>query len=136
MYWPPESGNIDPSSAKAKHAQREMTAPSTQTRRNSTGCGRGVAMSFAVRKIDDPIIPLTSSNTESSSPSPRTRVGFASDDFNSDWAAGGGKSGVGSIYPIPSSSGDSSGVPHLRQMTAEQSPQVSGSVTSSAQFGQ
>ncbi|HTS06572.1 MAG TPA: hypothetical protein VMP68_13385 [Candidatus Eisenbacteria bacterium] len=43
---------------------------------------------------------------------------------------------MGSIYPIPSSSGDSSGVPHLRQMTAEQSPHVSGSVTSSAQLGQ
>ncbi|HKV78294.1 MAG TPA: hypothetical protein VJP02_09155, partial [Candidatus Sulfotelmatobacter sp.] len=39
-------------------------------------------------------------------------------------------------YPIPSSSGDSSGVPQRRQITAEQSPQVRGSVTSSAQFGQ
>jgi hypothetical protein len=40
------------------------------------------------------------------------------------------------LYPIPNSSGDSSGVPQRRQITAEQSPQVSGSVTSSAQFGQ
>jgi hypothetical protein len=37
---------------------------------------------------------------------------------------------------MPSSSEDSSGVPHRRQMTAEQSPQVSGSVTSTAQIGQ
>jgi hypothetical protein len=39
-------------------------------------------------------------------------------------------------YPIPNSSGDSSGVPQRRQITAEQSPQVSGSVTSAAHFGQ
>src|SRR5262244_714695 len=39
-------------------------------------------------------------------------------------------------YPIPSSSGDSRGVPQRRQITAEQSPQVNGSVTSSAQLGQ
>jgi len=37
---------------------------------------------------------------------------------------------------MPSSSADSRGVPHRRQITAEQSPQVSGSVTSTAQFGQ
>jgi hypothetical protein len=40
------------------------------------------------------------------------------------------------LYPIPSSSGDSSGVPQRRQMTAEQSPQVRGSLTSTAQTGQ
>src|SRR5437660_8397718 len=39
-------------------------------------------------------------------------------------------------HPIPSSSEDSSAVPQRRQMTEEQSPQVSGSVTSSAQLGQ
>jgi hypothetical protein len=38
--------------------------------------------------------------------------------------------------PIPSSSEDSSGVPQRRQITEEQSPQVSGSFTSLAQFGQ
>ena len=44
---------------------------------------------------------------------------------------------AGSLYyPIPSSSGDSSGVPQRRQMTAEQSPQVSGSVTSWLHRGQ
>jgi hypothetical protein len=43
---------------------------------------------------------------------------------------------MSSIYPIPSSSEDSSAVPQRRQITDEQSPQVSGSVTSSAQFGQ
>src|SRR5450631_1560626 len=37
---------------------------------------------------------------------------------------------------MPSSSEDSSGVPQRRQITAVQSPQVSGSVTSSAQRGQ
>src|SRR5438132_12215007 len=40
------------------------------------------------------------------------------------------------IHPIPRSADDSSGVPHTRQMTAEQSPQVSGSWTSCAQLGQ
>jgi len=39
-------------------------------------------------------------------------------------------------YPIPNSSGDSSGVPQRRQMTAEQSPQVKGSVTCWAHVGQ
>jgi hypothetical protein len=38
--------------------------------------------------------------------------------------------------PMPRSSGISSGVPHTRQITAEQSPQVSGSFTSRAQLGQ
>jgi hypothetical protein len=40
------------------------------------------------------------------------------------------------VYPIASSAEDSSGVPQTRQMMAEQSPQVSGSVTSREQFGQ
>jgi hypothetical protein len=39
-------------------------------------------------------------------------------------------------HPIPRSSGISSGVPHTRQITAEQSPQVRGSSTSRAQVGQ
>jgi hypothetical protein len=39
-------------------------------------------------------------------------------------------------YPIPNSSGDSRGVPQTRQITAEQSPQVSGSLISRAQLGQ
>src|ERR1700693_1158165 len=77
MYCPPESGNIEPNSANAKQAQSEISAPNTHTSRNSTGCGNGPAISFAVKKIDDPMIPLTSSNTESSRPSPRTSVGFA-----------------------------------------------------------
>jgi len=81
MYCPPESGNIDPNSANAKQAHSEINAPSTHTSRNSTGCGSGPAISFAVRKIDDPMMPLTSSNTESSSPSPRTRVGLPSADI-------------------------------------------------------
>src|SRR5579871_2455711 len=137
MYWPPESGNIDPSSAKAKQAHSETSPPKTHTSRNSAGCGRGVAISFAVKKIDEPITPLTSSRTESSKPSPRTRVGLAvSDAWGGNGASTADEAGVGSIYPIPSSSGFSSGVPHLRQITAEQSPQVSGSATSSAQLGQ
>src|SRR6478752_6553996 len=39
-------------------------------------------------------------------------------------------------YPIPRSAEDSSGVPQARQITAEQSPHVNGSVTSRAQLGQ
>jgi hypothetical protein len=41
-----------------------------------------------------------------------------------------------SRYPIPNSSGNSRGVPQRRQMTAEQSPQVSGSETSWLHCGQ
>ncbi|MGA7077908.1 MAG: hypothetical protein WBQ43_15310 [Terriglobales bacterium] len=40
------------------------------------------------------------------------------------------------LHPMPNSSDASSGVPQRRQMMAEQSPQVSGSVTSTAQTGQ
>ncbi|MGA9039090.1 MAG: hypothetical protein WB421_01020 [Terriglobales bacterium] len=43
---------------------------------------------------------------------------------------------IGSIYPMPNSSDDSSGLPQRRQITAEQSPQVSGSLTSSVHNGQ
>src|SRR6202162_2020998 len=142
MYCPPESGNIEPNSANAKQAQSEISAPNTHTSRNSTGCGNGPAISFAVRKIDDPMMPLTSSSTESSRPSPRTSVGFESGAFDlglskfDELASGIGKTGTGVTYPIPSSSDDSSAVPQRRQITEEQSPQVSGSVTSSAQFGQ
>src|SRR5215472_9164424 len=136
MYCPPESGNIDPSSANAKQAHSEIAAPKTHTSKNRTGCGSGVAISFAVKKIDEPMIPLTSNSTESSNPSPRHNVGLFSGEAGSDRVRGGVKTVVGSIYPIPSSSGDSSGVPQRRQITAAQSPQVSGSVTSSAQFGQ
>src|ERR1700722_9460264 len=142
MYCPPESGNIEPNSAKAQQAQSEMSAPNTHTSRNSIGCGSGPAISFAVKKIDDPMTPLTSSSTESSRPSPRTSVGFESAGFElgssefDRFVPEVDKTGTGSIYPIPSSSDDSSAVPQRRQITEEQSPQVSGSVTSSAQFGQ
>ncbi len=40
------------------------------------------------------------------------------------------------LQPIPKSSGISRGVPQTRHITAEQSPQVSGSSTSRAQLGQ
>src|SRR6266478_2620759 len=131
MYCPPESGNIEPSSAKATQAHSEITPPSTQTSRNSRGCGSGPAISFAVRKIEDPIMPPASSSTESRRDRPRTRLGA------SDFPAGGGGETDGRLirYPMPSSSGDSSGVPQRRQMTAEQSPQVSGSVTSRLHLG-
>ncbi len=33
-------------------------------------------MSLAVRKIEEPIMPLTNNSTESSRLSPRTRLGF------------------------------------------------------------
>src|SRR5215470_5823554 len=78
MYCPPESGNIDPSSAKAKAAHIEISAPNIQTRKNRAGWGRGPAISFAVRKIDEPIMPPASNSTESSKESPRTRLGLES----------------------------------------------------------
>src|ERR1700687_978311 len=76
MYCPPESGYMEPSSAKATQAHSEITPPRTHTRKNNFGLGKGPAISLAVRKIEEPMMPLTSSNTESSKPSPRTRVGF------------------------------------------------------------
>src|SRR5271156_369637 len=88
MYWPPESGNIDPSSAKATQPNNEITAPSTHTRRKRTGWGNGPAISFAVRKIEDPMIPLTSSRTESSRLRPRTRVGRVSAALDGSSSAG------------------------------------------------
>ena len=117
---------------KGDASHREMPAPRTQTSRNSMGCGSGPAISFAVRKIEEPMMPPHSSRTESSRLSPRTRLG------DSDFAVEGGETEGRLIsgYPIPSSSGDSSGVPQRRQMTAEQSPQVSGSVTSWLHRGQ
>src|SRR5271163_4528980 len=75
MYCPPESGNMEPSSANATQAHREMTPPSIQTRKKRTGFGKGPAMSLAVRKMEEPMMPLTSSNTESSRVRPRTRLG-------------------------------------------------------------
>src|SRR5579864_998690 len=97
MYWPPESGNMEPNSANAKQAHNEIKAPSTHTDRNRTGCGSGPEISFAVRKMEDPMIPLTSRRTESSSPSPRTRVGFSSDDFSAGLVISAGKTVEGSI---------------------------------------
>src|SRR5579863_5493606 len=96
MYCPPESGNIDPSSAKAKQAHSEIRAPNTQTSRNKTGCGRGPAISLAVRKIDDPMMPLTNRSTESSRLSPRTSVGLDSGDETST-----GTTEAGSVIPCP-----------------------------------
>src|ERR1700722_11773581 len=110
---------MEPSSAKATQPNKEITAPKTQTSRNSIGCGSGPAMSFAVKKIEDPMMPLTSSKTESSSESPRIRLGGASDLM----AAAGNTVGTSMAYPIPNSSADSSGVPQRRQIRAEQSPQ-------------
>ncbi len=98
MYWPPESGNIDPSSANAKQAHNEISAPSTHTSKNSAGCGSGPAISFAVKKIEEPMMPLTSSNTESSRLSPRMRLGLESEGFASDGPGSiAGKTGLGSI---------------------------------------
>src|SRR4051794_12485647 len=61
-----------------------MPAPRTQTSRNSTGWGNGPAMSFAVKKIDEPMMPPTSKRTESSRLSPRTRLGDSDFPANGD----------------------------------------------------
>jgi hypothetical protein len=66
---------MEPSSAKATQAQREIAPPRIHTRKNNFGFGNGPAISFAVKKMEEPITPLTSSNTESSKVSPRTRLG-------------------------------------------------------------
>jgi len=42
---------------------------------------------------------------------------------------------IAACYPKANSSADSSGVPHTRQITAEQSPHTSGSLTARAQRG-
>src|ERR1700704_3253104 len=133
MYWPPESGNIDPSSANAAQAHKEIAPPKIHTRKNQNGCGRGPAISCAERKIEEPMMPLTSNSTESSRLSPRTRLGFSP---GASVCANCGAERELIRYPIPSSSEDSSGVPHRRQITEAQSPHVSGSATSTAQTGQ
>jgi len=46
------------------------------------------------------------------------------------------RSSTEQFHPIANSSEDSSGVPQRRQITAEQSPHVSGSLTSAAHTGQ
>ena len=76
-------------SANATAADIEITAPTTHTRKNSAGCGRGPAMSFAVRKIDDPIIPPASRRIESSRESPRTRPGAAFEFRVPSWVSAG-----------------------------------------------
>src|SRR5215475_6206929 len=121
-----------PSSAKAKAAHIEINAPITHTRKNKAGCGKGPAMSFAVRKIDDPIMPPASSRTESSSDNPRIRP--AEELFEAVFSSAAMEGSM--RYPIPRSSGDSSGEPHCRQMTAAQSPQTRGLDTSRAHCGQ
>ncbi len=158
MYCPPESGNIEPSSAKATQAHSEITPPSTHTRKNSFGFGSGPAMSLAVRKIDEPMMPLTSNSTESSKlkSSDKAWLLIRGLKFRVRGSGGGSHSRGPNLcfscwsrecfvvpfgwsscgIPIASSSGDSSGVPQRRQMTAEQSPHVSGSVTSFAHTGQ
>ena len=50
---------------RRRSANSEITPPRTQTSKNKPGCGSGPAMSFAVRKIEEPMMPLTSSRTES-----------------------------------------------------------------------
>src|SRR5690349_7094752 len=123
---------MDPISAKAAQAKSEITAPNIHTRKNNAGWGSAPAMSLAVKKMDEPMMPLTSSRTESSSERPRTRVGLLSALTSTV-----GVTGVRPMdYPMPSSSGASSGVPQRRQMTAPQSPQLSGSETSWEQRGQ
>ncbi len=76
MYCPPASGNIAPISAKAKQASMVMTMPTTQIPRKSSGERVLTAMSFAVRKIPEPMIPPASSRMESVSESPRISVTF------------------------------------------------------------
>ena len=66
---------MDPSSANATQAHKEIAPPRTHTRKNNVGFGKGPAISLAVRKIEEPMMPLTSNSTESSKPSPRTRLG-------------------------------------------------------------
>ena len=92
-------------------------------------------MSLAVRNIEEPMIPLTNNRTESTRDRPRISEGWEDAGEFCDGADCEAE-GILIRYPIPSSSEDSRGVPQVRQITAEQSPQVSGSVTSLAQFGQ
>src|SRR6185312_13500344 len=63
-----------PNSAKAKHASSVMPMPTTHTVRNSQGCRVLMAMSFAVRKMPEPMMPPASNRMESESESPRTSL--------------------------------------------------------------
>src|SRR5947209_7031615 len=57
-----------------------MAPPSTQTSRNQKGWGRGPAISLAVRKMDEPMMPLARSRTESKRLSPRISDGWGDGD--------------------------------------------------------
>ena len=128
-------GTSSPVRRRRRRRTGKSIRPSTHTRKNSIGLGRGPAISLAVRKMEEPMMPLTSSSTESSRVRPRIRVGLLSVGVSVGCVVAG--SPIGRVsYPMPSSSGDSSGVPHWRQMMAPQSPQASGSGTSLAQSGQ
>src|SRR2546426_1043985 len=60
-----------PSSAKAKEASMVTTRPATQTPRKSAVEPVLAAISFAVRKIPEPMMPLASNRMESSRDNPR-----------------------------------------------------------------
>ena len=98
--------------------------------RKNNGVRTAEAIGPAVRKMPEPMMPPTSSITESMSERPRTSEGSCVAGACCDVV------GCAMDQPMPRSSGISSGVPQTRQITAEQSPQVSGSSTSRAQLGQ
>src|SRR4029077_4345196 len=60
MYWPPESGNIAPSSAYANAPKNEMTPAITQTARIIMGDGSSRAIVPGTMKIPTPmVVPIT-----------------------------------------------------------------------------
>src|SRR5262245_8346657 len=63
-----------PNSAKAKQASSVMPTPTTHTVRNSHGRRVLMAISLAVRKIPEPMIPPASRRMESVRESPRTSL--------------------------------------------------------------
>ena len=62
-------------SAKAKHASSVMNPPASQMPRKNHGLCTAEAIGAAVRKMPEPMMPPTSSITESISERPRTSEG-------------------------------------------------------------
>src|ERR1700726_2649076 len=64
-YWPPASGNMPPNSAHASPASSVTAPATTHSRSAKRGSGTACSTSAGVMKMEAPMVPLTTSMTES-----------------------------------------------------------------------
>ena len=74
-YWPPASGNIPPSSAQASPPRSVMPPATTHNNSAKRGSGTARSTSAGVRKIEAPMVPVTTNIAESNSESRRVSFG-------------------------------------------------------------